>query len=154
MADAGRRRQEESRHARERLTAVRDGLLGLHKSLLESERVGYERAHGRIGSRQEFLTLALQDEWFAWLRPVSELIVLMDELLQGDEPVTDERASALVERTRHDSSRPLLRTTDPAQTLRAIIAAREPLYAEIADLVVDTGKLSAKQVIRRIMAKL
>ena len=100
MADAGRGRPEGSRHARERLTGVRDGLLGLHKSLLESERVGYERAHGRIASRQEFLTLALRDEWFAWLRPVSELIVLMDELLQGDEPVTDERASALVERTR------------------------------------------------------
>jgi hypothetical protein len=100
MADVGRSKPEESRHARERLTGVRDGLLGLHKSLLGSERVGYERAHGRIASAQEFLTLALQDEWFAWLRPVSELIVLMDELLQGDEPITDDRASALVERTR------------------------------------------------------
>ena len=59
----------------------------------------------------------------------------------------------LVERTRHDTSRPLLRTADPARTLREIIAAREPLYLEVADLVLDTGKLSVKQVIRRIMAK-
>lgn len=60
----------------------------------------------------------------------------------------------LVERTRHDTSRPLLRTADPAATLRDIIATREPLYAEIANLVVDTGKLSVKQVIRKILAKL
>lgn len=60
----------------------------------------------------------------------------------------------LIERTRHDTSRPLLRTADPAATLRGIITVREPLYAEIADLVIDTGKLSVKQVIRRILAKL
>jgi hypothetical protein len=73
MADVGRSRPEGSRHARERLHGVRDGLLRLHKALLESERVGYERANGRIASSQAFLQLALQDEWFAWLRPVSEL---------------------------------------------------------------------------------
>jgi len=100
MADVERMRQEGSRHARERLHAVREALLRLHKSLLESERVGYERSRGRIGSSQEFLQLALQDEWFAWLRPVSELIVHIDELLEADEPLTDERATALVERTR------------------------------------------------------
>lgn len=59
----------------------------------------------------------------------------------------------LVERTRYDNSRPLLRTADPARTLREIITTREPLYLEVADLVLDTGKLSVKQVIRRIMAK-
>jgi hypothetical protein len=100
MAEARRTGPEGSRHARERLTAVRDALLRLHKALLESERVGYERAHTRIGSSQEFLRLALEDEWFAWLRPVSELIVQIDEVQDGDEPVTDERASALIERTR------------------------------------------------------
>ncbi len=100
MADAGRSRPEGSRHARGRLHGVRDGLLRLHKALLESERVGYERAKGRIASSQEFLQLALQHEWFSWLRPVSELIVQIDELLDGEEPVTDERAAVFVERTR------------------------------------------------------
>ena len=100
MADVGRGRPEGSRHARERLSGVRDALLRLHKALLESERVGYERLTGRIRSSQEFLQLALKDEWFAWLRPVSELIVQIDELLDGDEPLTDERASTFVERTR------------------------------------------------------
>jgi hypothetical protein len=100
MADVQRSGSEGSRHARERLNGVRDALLRLHKALLESERAGYERVNGRIATRQEFLQLALQHEWFAWLRPVSELIVQIDELLEGDEPLTDERASALVERTR------------------------------------------------------
>ena len=100
MADVGRGRPEGSRHARERLSGVRDALLRLHKALLESERVGYERSTGRIRSSQEFLQLALKDEWFAWLRPVSELIVQIDELLDGENPLTDELASAIVERTR------------------------------------------------------
>jgi hypothetical protein len=100
MAERRRGGPEGSRHARERLNGVRDALLRLHKALLESERVGYERAKGRIGSSQEFLQLALQHEWFAWLRPVSELIVQIDELLDGEHPMTDELASAIVERTR------------------------------------------------------
>jgi hypothetical protein len=100
MAERRRGGPEGSRHARERLNGVRDALLRLHKALLESERVGYERANGRIGSSQEFLQLALQHEWFAWLRPVSELIVQIDELLDGEQPRTDELASAIVERTR------------------------------------------------------
>jgi hypothetical protein len=100
MAERRRGGPEGSRHARERLNGVRDALLRLHKALLESERVGYERANGRIGSSQEFLQLALQHEWFAWLRPVSELIVQIDELLDGEHPMTDELASAIVERTR------------------------------------------------------
>jgi shikimate kinase len=59
----------------------------------------------------------------------------------------------LIERTRHDTSRPLLRTADPERTLREIISTREPLYLEVADLVLDTSKLSVKQVIRRIMGR-
>ena len=60
----------------------------------------------------------------------------------------------LVERTRHDVARPLLRTSDPEGTLRDIVMGREPLYEEIAHLVVDTGKLSVKQVIKRITGNL
>jgi shikimate kinase len=60
----------------------------------------------------------------------------------------------LLERTRYDNSRPLLRTGDPAATLDEILQAREPLYTEIADLVVETGKLSVKKVLKKIMEKL
>ena len=60
----------------------------------------------------------------------------------------------LVERTRFDVNRPQLRTADPAATLRAIVEKREPLYQEIAHLVIDTGKLSVKQVIKKITGNL
>ena len=60
----------------------------------------------------------------------------------------------LVERTRFDANRPLLRTPDPEATLRVIVEQREPLYQEIAHLTVDTGKLSVKQVIKKITGNL
>jgi shikimate kinase len=60
----------------------------------------------------------------------------------------------LIKRMRFDTSRPLLQTSDPESTLREIIAVREPLYTSIADLVIDTGRLSVRQVIKRITGSL
>lgn len=41
-------------------------------------------------------------------------------------------------RTRRGRERPLLANDDPRATLEALMAAREPLYLEIADLTVET----------------
>lgn len=60
----------------------------------------------------------------------------------------------LLQRMRFDSTRPLLQTDDPERTLRAITEQREPLYMSIADAVIDTGRLSVKQVVKRIMTDL
>lgn len=62
-----------------------NGLLRLHKALLDDERVAYERVHGRIGSNGAFLQLVLNDAWFAWLRPLSQFIAKLDELSESDE---------------------------------------------------------------------
>jgi hypothetical protein len=62
--------------------------------------VPYERARGRIDSAQEFLRLVMYDEWFAWLHPVSELIVRIDEVLAADDAPTDRDAAHLFEQTR------------------------------------------------------
>jgi len=70
------------------LKELRDAFLDLHKALLESERIGYEQAFGTIPSSGEFLQLAIRDPWFAWLRPLSEFITLLDERLEAEEPVT------------------------------------------------------------------
>ena len=56
----------------------------------------------------------------------------------------------LIERTRFDTSRPLLKTPDPEETLRKILETREPLYEEIADLVVDTERHGVKQSVKTI----
>ena len=70
---------------KQRLTDLRNGLLGLHKTLLDSERGTYERDIARIGSSGELLKLVLYDPWFAWLHELSEFVVLIDETLDADE---------------------------------------------------------------------
>jgi hypothetical protein len=68
----------------------------LHKALLESDRVGYEKTFGKIGSPYHFLQLLTTDPWFAWLRPISLFIVAMDEMLDAKEPLTSAGVDALV----------------------------------------------------------
>ncbi|MGQ0523294.1 MAG: shikimate kinase [Betaproteobacteria bacterium] len=57
-------------------------------------------------------------------------------------------------RTRHDKNRPLLRNTDPLVTLQALFAERDPLYREIADLVVDTGNQTVAALAHRLESRL
>jgi hypothetical protein len=72
--------------ARERLTELRQILLTLHKALLDSERTSYEMVHGPIGSPGAFLQLLINDNWFAWLRPITTLLVQIDEALAAKKP--------------------------------------------------------------------
>ena len=67
------------------LTELRNALVPLHRTLLEWERAAYERIHGRTGAA-ELLKVIVEDPQFAWLRPVSELIARIDEVLQTDAP--------------------------------------------------------------------
>jgi hypothetical protein len=73
-------------HIRERLTALRNGLLEHHRRLLDSERAAYERDVARITSPGQYFNLVLADPWFAWLRELSQFIVLIDEALASKEP--------------------------------------------------------------------
>ncbi len=61
---------------------------------------------------------------------------------------------ALYERVRQDRNRPLLATGDPLARLHELYAVRDPLYREIADVVVDTGRQSAQTLARRLLAQL
>ena len=72
-------------HARTQLEDLSRALLRLHKALLDSERVSYERVHGRIPSSGVFLQLVLEDGWFAWLRPLSRAMAKLDELSDEDD---------------------------------------------------------------------
>jgi shikimate kinase len=60
----------------------------------------------------------------------------------------------LFERTRHDRNRPLLQTADPLTRLRDLFRQRDPLYREIADIVVDTGRQSVGSMTRVLCGKL
>ncbi len=59
-----------------------------------------------------------------------------------------------MERTHKDTNRPLLQTDDPRQRLQDLFAQRDPLYTEIADLVIDTGALSGQSAVKRIVGSL
>ena len=88
---------------RETVTQLRQGLLRLHKILLELERTAYERGRGRISNSYEYLQLVLKDPWFDWLHRLSELIVQIDETLDtanSDRPATEEDALALITRAK------------------------------------------------------
>ena len=84
-----------SAETRTKVGDLRHGLLRLHKALLDDERARYEKARGGVGSSGALLQLVLHDEWFAYLRPLSSLVVQMDELLDADE-ATERQAGALV----------------------------------------------------------
>lgn len=45
--------------------------------------------------------------------------------------------TVLFERTRHDQNRPLLKVADPLARLQALYDQRDPLYREVADLVIE-----------------
>jgi shikimate kinase len=53
-------------------------------------------------------------------------------------------------RTRHDKNRPLLQTDDPLAKLQALYEIRNPLYLEIADVVLDTGRQSVNCLVRKL----
>ena len=60
----------------------------------------------------------------------------------------------LYERVRHDKNRPLLATRDPLAKLESLYAERDPLYREVADLIVDTGMQSAQTLARHLLGRL
>ena len=77
------------------LTKIREALLRLHKTLLDWERSNYERTHGRQ-TNADLLNAFLQDPHFAWLRPMSQLIVRIDEMLENTTPPTAADAQAVM----------------------------------------------------------
>lgn len=60
----------------------------------------------------------------------------------------------LYERTRHDRNRPLLQTENPLAKLRELYKQRDPLYREVADIVVDTGRQNVASMTRILFGKL
>ena len=84
----------------EQLSNVRHSLLRLHKTLLEYQRRGYERAGGEIANSYQLLKLVLHDQLFAWLHHLSELVVQIDELLDSDEQPKEVEALSLLDQAR------------------------------------------------------
>jgi hypothetical protein len=82
------------------LDRLRQALLRLHKTLLDAQRIRYEREHGRVESRGELLELVLQDPSFEWLRVLSALIAGLDELSAVDDKDVSAELLAVINRLR------------------------------------------------------
>lgn len=83
------------------LTQLRNGLLSLHKTLLDSERAIYERDVQKIHTPGQFLGLLMEDPWFAYLRELSKFVVEIDEKLDAkQDPATMADASRFVTQAR------------------------------------------------------
>lgn len=67
------------------LRELRQTLLHLHKTLIDWQRADYEQVHGTMGATH-ILNVIFNDEAFAWLRPMSGLIVAIDEALAAKPP--------------------------------------------------------------------
>ncbi len=59
-----------------------------------------------------------------------------------------------VARTQRDKRRPLLQVDDPREVLESLAEVRNPLYEEIADVIVKTDEQSAKVVANQIIEQL
>jgi shikimate kinase len=62
--------------------------------------------------------------------------------------------SELWNRTRHDRHRPLLQTSDPHARLCELYAQRDPLYSDVAHVIVDTGAQSLKSLVVKLEQRL
>jgi hypothetical protein len=83
-----------------KLEKLRHALLQLHKTLLDAQRIRYERENGRIESRGELLALVLEDASFEWLRVLSALIARLDELAEADDKDARAEMRGVIERLR------------------------------------------------------
>jgi len=56
-----------------------------------------------------------------------------------------------LQRTAHDRNRPLLQTANPGQKLQELMAERDPLYRETADLIIETDGCRVREVVGKIV---
>ena len=67
---------------------IRHALLDLHKSMIDAQRIIYERDHGRVETTAQFLGLVLEHPDFEWIRDLSALMALLDEWREDAREVT------------------------------------------------------------------
>jgi hypothetical protein len=89
--------EPEVQHLRE----IRQGFLRLHKALLDSERGTYEEHFGKIQTNGDFFQLVIGHEWFDWLRPISQFIVQVDELLDDKDAIAPHQIDDLLHQARN-----------------------------------------------------
>lgn len=60
----------------------------------------------------------------------------------------------LLARTAKDKNRPLLQTDNPREKLQTILNEREPIYRELADIILKTNKMTVHMAVKELAARL
>lgn len=60
----------------------------------------------------------------------------------------------ILARTQHDKNRPLLQIANPRAKLEALFAQRDPLYREVADVVIDTSRQNINTLVHRLLRQI
>jgi hypothetical protein len=125
----------------QKLRELRPMLLKSHKILMDAEKDNYEATYGPIPNKGEYLRLVLSHEQFSWLRPISQFIVQIDEVLMSKRPQPVERADELM-----TAARNLLQKTEIGETFQArskAIAQQDPemaaMHQKVSELLQDDG---------------
>lgn len=126
------------------LDALRPALLELHRTLLDAQRIRYEREYGRVESRGELLDLVLRDASFEWLRVLSALIAGLDELAAVDDRDVSGEMRAVI-----DKLRALVRFegnsgfTDPYREIIEAVPDALVAHVQLSRLLADFGAAGA-----------
>lgn len=59
-----------------------------------------------------------------------------------------------LQRTARDQNRPLLQTENPRERLESLLAQRDPLYRQTADMIIDTDGRTVNSVVNEILRRL
>jgi hypothetical protein len=119
-----------------RLDLARNDLLRVHRGLLEAERNRYEKVHGRIANNSAFLQLVINDPWFDWLRPMGQMVLMIDErTADKKQPLGTVEAAALF-----GQSLGLLRADAEGDAFQRLFFAAIQSSPELAVLVRQVAK--------------
>ena len=82
--------------AKNKLDRMAAAMRTVHKALIDQTQREYERAHGKVTSPYTLFALVANDPTFAWLQPMTRLIVEMEDLLGRKEaPPLETEVAAL-----------------------------------------------------------
>jgi hypothetical protein len=84
----------------QKVDEMRHALLDLHKSMIDAQRLLYERDHGRVTTASEFLGLVLEHPEFGWIRELSALIAQLDEWRETGTEASDQELAAITQALR------------------------------------------------------
>lgn len=118
-----------------RLDTARSDLLRVHRALLGAERVRFEHARGPIANNSAFLQLVIADPWFEWLRPMAQLVLLIDERTSDKKaPLGSAESRELL-----SQSRALLRADRDGDAFQRLVFEAARVSPTLAELLLQVA---------------